>query len=130
MTDFLGGLIAVIIEALLKVFTSKFFVKAILATMTYVFLFAVIPALITYLVPQTVMNATDTYVQMLQSGADSLICQGSAHPVSGQSITCDQAISMTQWGQGIAYVLSWFQFKAALGIFLPVLSVRFLFKRI
>lgn len=130
MLDLLGGLLAIIVEAILQVFTSSGFVKAILACVTYVFLFAIIPMLIQFLVPSQIMNALNSYVQMLQSGASSLICSGSIQPVANQTVTCGSVITVTQFGQGIAYILSWFQFQAALQVFLPVLAVTFLFKRI
>jgi hypothetical protein len=130
MTDLLGGLIAVIIEAILQLATSQAFVKAMLACVVYVFLFTIIPALILFLVPSSIMNALPSYVQMLEGGAASLVCSGTANPVPGQAVTCSAVITVTQFGQGVEYILQWFQFPAALGVFLPVLAVAFLFRRI
>lgn len=130
MWDLLAGFVAVIVEGILKVFTSSFFMKAIMATMVYVFLFAIIPLLIQYLVPDKIMNSLDGYAQMLQGGATSLMCSGSTTPTSGNVVSCSTMVTMTAFGQGIAYILSWFQFSALLECFLPALAVRFLFKRI
>ena len=137
LTEVLAGLMAIIIEALLKVFTSQYFMKLIMATMVYVFLFAVIPALIVFLVPQPIMNGVGSYYQMLQGGMAQLVCSGSQTVSSGNSlpgggnvVSCNAVITMAQWGAGVAYILDWFQVSACLGVLLPVLAVSFLFKRI
>jgi hypothetical protein len=130
MIDLLAGLLAVIIEAVLKVFTSQFFVKAILATFTYVFLFAIIPLLIQFLVPSSIMGAIGTYQNMLSGGQSSLSCSGTQPITALLSVSCSTALDMTQWGQGIAYILSFFQMTAAFQCLLPAMAVSFLFKRI
>lgn len=133
MTAFLAGLIAIIVEALVSFFTSQVFMKAVLACMTYVFLFTIIPLLIQFLVPPEVMKGLDTYMQMLQGGGTSLSCSGSAQVASAgptQSVSCNAQITMVQFGQGVAYLLDWFCAESFLAVFLPVLAVSFLFRRI
>lgn len=134
MADFLAGLIAIIVEAILKVFTSKVFVKLILSTFVYVFLFAIIPTLIKFLVPDSVLHAVSSYFSMLSAGSQTLTCNGS-EPVAtqgpSQTVQCSGiTITLAQWGPGIAYILQWIQFPAFLAVFLPVMAVTFLFKRI
>lgn len=128
--DFFAALVAVIVEGLLKVFASQIVMKAVVAACIYAFIFSIIPLLIEALVPSSLMNSLSTYVGMLNTGATSLICSG-AQPLSGNVQTsCNAVVTMTQFGQGVAYVLAWFQFGAALQCFLPALAVAFLFRRI
>src|SRR5674476_1228710 len=102
MWDLLAGFVAVIVEGILKVFTSSFFMKAIMATMVYVFLFAIIPLLIQYLVPDKIMNSLEGYAQMLKGGETSLMCSGSTAPTGANTVSCATMVTMTAFGQGIA----------------------------
>jgi hypothetical protein len=130
MWDLLAGLVAVIVEGIVKVFTSAAFVKAIVAAFVYALLFSIIPLLIQFLVPSAIMNGLSSYVTMLQGGPTSLACSGTGVVTSGTVVSCSTVVTMVQWGQGIAYILNWFQFGALCACFLPALAVRFLFRRI
>ena len=130
--DLLGALVAVIVEALVKFFTSAGFTKAMVAALVYAFLFAIVPLLINALVPSSLMQSFDGLAQMLSGGPTSVSCSGST-PVNlstGTSVSCSGSISIVAIGQGIAYLLGFFQVQAAFGCILPALAVRFLFKRI
>lgn len=130
--DLLGALVAVIVEALVKFFTSAGFMKALIAAMVYAFLFAIIPLLIHELVPDSLMHSVDGLTQMLQGGPSSLNCTGSqpVNVTTGTSVSCSQTVSIVEIGKGLAYLLDFFQVGQAFGVLLPALAVRFLFKRI
>ena len=103
MSAFFDWIIAAVVEALVRVFTSTFVVKAIVAAFVYVFVFAILPMLISFLVPPAILNALSSYAKFLQNN---------------------------QWGQWIAWFLYWWHFQFLVEVMLPAIMIRFLFRRI
>jgi hypothetical protein len=107
--DFLSGLVAVLVEALLKVFAQQLLTKVIAGVGVYALLFVVIPLLIKFLVPSNILQSVGQL-----SGA-----------ISGAGVVGNVDI-----GAGILYGLGFVQFPALVACVVSALAVRFLFRRI